>query len=408
MPEKLRILFVDDDRMLLEGLRRMLRSMREEWDMAFANSPQEALELLSKESRDVIISDIRMPGMTGVELLEQVREKHPQTVRIVLSGQASRETVLQSIGPTHQYLTKPCDPDTLKGAIGRLGMLRDLLSAPKLRGAITAMEALPSLPSLYNEVTKELLSDDASIESVSRTIAKDVGLSSKFIQLVNSGFFGQPQHVPDPARAATILGLDTIKPLVLSLHVFSQFDESKSNDFELQALWDHNIAVGACSKRIAEVENTEKEALDLALMAGLLHDIGKVALIKEMPEEYRSALETVRGKGIDLLKAENETFGATHAEVGAYLLGIWGLPDAVVEAVAYHHGPFDSQNTSEFTPLTAVHAGNTVVYESLQVSDMTAAATFDTSYLTVLGLEERAPAWLQACQQLLQKEAINV
>ena len=109
-----RILFVDDEPMILQGIQHSLRGMRAEWEVALANSGAEALETMAQAPFDVVITDMRMPGMDGAQLLDLVKVKFPRTVRIILSGQSDRETILRSVGPSHQYLSKPCDLDELK------------------------------------------------------------------------------------------------------------------------------------------------------------------------------------------------------------------------------------------------------------------------------------------------------
>jgi len=116
MPDKKRVLFVDDEPRILDGRRRMLRSMRHEWKMSFAETGQEALAILANQPFDVVVVDMRMPGMDGVQLLSEVRKRH-QIIRIVLSGTADREAILRAVGLAHQYLSKPCDAETLKSVL---------------------------------------------------------------------------------------------------------------------------------------------------------------------------------------------------------------------------------------------------------------------------------------------------
>ncbi len=404
MLDKIHILFVDDEPRILDGLRRTLRSMRGQWGMAFANGGAEALELLADGRWDVIISDIRMPGMSGVGLLQEVRRRHPHMIRIALSGQASRNTVLDSIGPTHQYLSKPFDAEALKAAIGRLDMLRRLLAVEKLRSMISAMESLPALPPLLMELTEELNSPEATIASVAQIIAKDVSMSGKMVQLVGSGFFGPPRHVSDPVQAVTALGIDIVKLLVLSLHVFSQFNPISAADISTDNSYRHSPAVATASKRIAAAEGADTETVDSAFLAGLLHDVGKVVLADQLAEDYHSMLGRIAAEGVDPLQAERETFQATHAEVGAYLLGIWGLPNAVVEAVAWHHTPSRSQTPDQFTALTAVHVADTLI----RAPSALETTAVDQEYLIALGLRHRLPEWTNICRNTACKETANV
>ena len=400
MPCKKRVLFVDDEPRILDGLRRMLRSMRHEWEMSFAESGQEALDILAKESFDVIVADMRMPGMDGAQLLSEVRKRH-QTVRIVLSGTADREAILHAASSAHQYLSKPCDAETLKSTLVRAGALPGLLANDELRRLISQMETLPSLPSLYNELLEELQSPELSTEAVGQIVSRDMGMTAKVLQLVNSTFFGGGQHVPSPTQAVTLLGLETVK--TLATHVFSPFNQAELENLSLDSLWDHSVAVGAFAKRIARAEGAGQRSANCALVAGLLHDVGKLVLAANFPEEYGTALALSTRKGNGLPEAEEETFGATHAEVGAYLLGLWGLPDPIVVATAFHHSPTRSQ-VKQFSPLTAVHVANVLEHQARPTNRIDAASQLDAAYLAELGLAERLTLWRKICQQTTQKE----
>ena len=194
--------------------------MRDEWEINFAPGGKEALEWMESHPVDVIISDMQMPGMDGAQLLYEVLKSHPDTVRIILSGHADREMILRSVRPAHQYLSKPCNADILKSTIQRACNLRESLADEEMKKLISKMDTLPSLPSLYIEIMKEIQSPDSSIKRVATIIEKDMGMSAKILQLVNSAFFGVPRHISSPVQAVTMLGLEMIKALVLSIHVF--------------------------------------------------------------------------------------------------------------------------------------------------------------------------------------------
>jgi len=394
---KLRILFVDDEPKVLQGLQRMLRPMQHEWEMAFSESGKEALEILEKEPFDVVVSDMRMPGMDGAQLLNEVKKRYPQTMRLVLSGHSDREMILKSVGATHQYLIKPSDPESLKAVLKRAFALRELLNDEVLKRLISRLKSLPSIPSLYMEVMQELQSPDSSMQKVGKIISQDMGMAAKILQLVNSAFFGLPRQISSPEQAVGLLGLDTIRALVLSIHVFSQFDEAKLPGFHLTALWDHCVAVGSCANRIAKSEKTEKKSIDDALTAGLLHDCGKLVLATNLPDLYQEVLYMVDKQETNLLEAEKETFGTTHAEVGAYLLGLWGLPDPIVEAVAFHHHPTMCIGQT-FSSLTAVHLANALDHELRSTAEPATRSQIDLDYLNSLGVVDRLPAWRKACK----------
>ena len=217
------LLFVDDESKVLQGLQRQLRSMRHEWDMHFADTGGKALDFMASNRVDVLVSDMMMPEMDGAELLTEVSKRHPNTVRIILSGHADREAVLRLVGPAHQCLSKPCDAEELRTAVGRAFALRDLLSNEQLKQLATRIECLPTLPALYQQLTEELRKENSSMERIGEIISRDIGMTTKILQLVNSAFFGLSQSISSPAEAVMYLGLSTVRSLVLSIQVFSQF-----------------------------------------------------------------------------------------------------------------------------------------------------------------------------------------
>jgi response regulator RpfG family c-di-GMP phosphodiesterase len=315
---KKQILFVDDEIKILKGLQRMLRPMRKEWDTYFLTSGEDALIFLAKQHVDVVVSDIRMPGINGVQFLIKVKKKYPGIVRIILSGFSEQEIILKSVRPAHQYLSKPCDPDTLKHRVSRACSLRDLLENQELKQAITKIDVMPSLPHLYEQIMDELQSPAPSIQRIGEIISQDPGMTMKILQLVNSAFFGIPCRISNPAQAITMLGLDLVKALILSSEIFSSF--KKQNSLNINKLWNHSLASAVIGKEIAKIANLEKIEVEDSFLACLLHDIGKAVLCTKFPELYKKVNKLKDNEGLSTTKVEQLVFGATHADVGAYLL----------------------------------------------------------------------------------------
>ena len=382
-----RLLFVDDETMVLDGLRRTLHSMRQEWEMHFVNSAAAALEALEKEPYDAVVSDMRMPLTDGAQLLEQIKERYPDMVRMILSGQSSREAVYRSISPAHQFLSKPCDPQELVARLSQAFAMRDLLANQSLKTVISRLRSIPSLPTLYEELTAALRKEDPSLSQIAKIISKDVGMAAKILQLANSAFVGASGRVSSLSQAMSLIGTETVRTLVLSVHVFSQFESNPQVTANLPALWDHSVAVSALAQRIANSEGCAKTIVEESFTAGLLHDIGKVVLLAEMPREYHQIFETNPASK----DAELQRLGCTHAEVGAYLMSIWGLPLSLVHAVAFHHRPCETGET-HFSSLTAVHAADAIA-SATDASPLNHDAELDLTYLERLGLIAKESVW---------------
>jgi len=392
MNMKMRVLFVDDQPNVLAGLRRMLRGLRNEWEMQFAESGDEALALMAKSPFDVIVSDMRMPGMDGVQLLTETMTRYPGTVRIILSGQADQASVLRAVTPAHQYLSKPCDAETLKATVARACSLRDTLRQEPLIRLVSHVTTLPSLPHVYTKLLEELQSEDPSVQGVAELIAQDVGMTAKLMQMVNSSFFGIPRRVESPAHAAALLGLNVLKPLVLSAGIFSQFHADGLQGYSVDTLMEHSLAVSHLAQQIAKSHGDNKELAEDALLAGLIHDVGQLLLVENLPEQYGKTLALARDNEISLCDAELECLDASHADVGAYLLGLWGLPSPIIEAVAFHHQPMKCM-ADGFGPLTAVYAANILVNEAQTSCGITYSLDIDVDYLEHLGVADQLPKW---------------
>jgi HD-like signal output (HDOD) protein len=255
------------------------------------------------------------------------------------SGHADQDLILKCVGSTHQYLSKPCDPDALRATISRAIGLEASLKSERLQRLIGQMDHLPSIPSLYMMIVETINDPHASLAAVSDIIAQDIGMTAKILKLVNSAFFALRREISSANHAVAYLGLDTIKSLVLSINAFSQLETRELEGFSLAALWNHSLGTAAAAKRIAQIEGAGPKVADEAFVSGLLHDAGKAALAFNFPQEYAQALRDPVDGEVDRLGAEQRAFGASHADVGGYLLGLWGLPVPVVEAIALHHQP---------------------------------------------------------------------
>jgi len=392
----IRVLFVDDEPMVLRGLQRMLSEIDCDWQMEFVESGDEALALLAEQAFDVVVSDMRMPKMDGASLLNEVRRRYPDMVRIVLSGHSERELILRCVGATHRYLAKPCDAQDLRRTVMQAVALRQTLTNSSLRSLVSQMSRIPSAPHFYREIVNQVQAPEKSLRDLGRTISQDIGMTAKILHIVNSAFFGLPRHVSDPVHATCLLGFDVMRALVMTAHIFTELGNHGTDDLGIDSLWNHSTQTGAIARNIATAEGRDPQECDHAFMAGLLHDTGKLILAVNLPGQYREMVALSTEKGVAPLAAERHVFGATHAEVGAYLLGLWGLPDPTVEAVAFHHRPGECL-AATFAPVTAVHVADALQHEQHGTPGELQAGQLDPDYLERLKLTERLPVWREQC-----------
>jgi len=386
-----RLLFVDDEQMVLDGLRRALRDMRFEWEMQFVDSGDRALQELDRQPYDAIITDMRMPSMDGAQLLEAVQTRNENIVRVVLSGQSSKDEVLRSVAPTHQFLSKPCDTEELKLRLSLAFSMSDALANGALKALVARLRSIPSLPLLYNELTKALASPTTSLLHLERIIERDVGMAAKILQLANSAFIGARREVSGLRQAVSLIGTDAIRTLVMSVHIFSKFERNSSVKVYLPSLWEHSVEVATLARQIATHENQTGIMREQSFTAGLLHDIGRAILLSEIPSDYLPILKQASINTGATLQLESEKFGCTHAQIGAYLMSIWGLPAALVHAVSLHHRPSEGAQ-SYFSPLTAVHCAD-VIATMDEASKTMRDGELDLGYVDRLGMREKLEIW---------------
>lgn len=338
MAVKTRVLFVDDEPLVLQGLQRLLRNMRAEWDMVFVDSGAKGLEALAQTPFDVVVADMRMPGMDGAEFINTVMVRHPGTIRLVLSGHADQELILQVEGAAHQFLAKPCDPELLRSVILAATDRGSRLRSDEIRRVLGGIAHLPVIPSTYLEIQNLLTREETSTEDLGRVVKRDPGMTANILKLVNSAYFGLRKRVSDPAEAVSYLGVDTLKALALVHGIFEQV-KGFPPGFNAAHLWQHSLELAGASREIARREGMDKAFQSECFTGALLHDVGLLILASGFREEYRKVAQLLQADEVELVEAERQALGVHHGEVGAHVLGLWGLPAALVEAVDRHHTP---------------------------------------------------------------------
>jgi HD-like signal output (HDOD) protein len=378
------IVFVDDETNILEGLRRSMYCMRGEWKMRFECSGSAALQTLAAEPADVIVSDMRMPNMDGSQLMAEVMRRYPGIVRFILSGQAEQESLIRATRTTHRYLSKPCDAATLKSSIQRTMILRELLTSDRLAGIVGSVDALPSAPKTYQQLVACLRDPDAPTSQLVSIIRHDVAMTAKVLKLANSGFFGLREPVQTVERALSFVGADSIATLVLGEELFEMKTPISLPEFSLDQLSRHSFLTAAWARAIALCEHLPANVADAAFLTGVLHDLGRLVFATRTPPSRLSQ----RAEWVMETRLQMDAF---HAEVGGYLLGLWGFPDAIVEAIVWHHAPSRCMD-SGLGLCGILHISDCLAHER-EASGPRVAPGAEAGYLESLNLADHLPKW---------------
>ncbi len=391
LPPRKRILFVDDNPVLVRVYASVLQDESHRWEVRSATSGEQALDLMAEAPFDVVVTDLRMPQMSGTELMVKTRALYPRTSRIILSGIRDQAEIARSLGGTHQFIPKPVELETLRDALGRVCSLDNFLMDENLKTLVGRFDALPSFPALYLEVMNELGDPEPSIVRIAETVAQDPAMTATMLRIVNSVAFGLARRISNTLEAIQYLGTGTMRSLVLSVHIFSSFQRNVAG-FSMDQFERHALRCARLARALMQSQGADDAAADDAYLAGMLHDIGKLLLATSLPDQYRKAAAHAVAHGVPLGVAETEVFGATHAGVGAYLLGLWGLPAVLVEAVAFHHTPSRSELRT-FGPLAAVHVANVLDGEQSPPLRYLPVSELDGDYLAALKVEDQLENW---------------
>lgn len=324
------ILFVDDEPNVLQGIRRSTRSMRNRWNIHVADSGPAGLEMLAELERiDVVVSDMRMPGMDGAEFLTEVRKQYPMTARIILSGQADRGSIFRAIGPAHQYLAKPCDTEELIRIIDRIWASGDGLLCEPVSHLVGQVDRLPSPPELFTRINDIMDADDWSLPDLASVIEEDVGMTATVLKLVNSSFFGFYNRVETVEQAISLLGIETLKGVVLGEQMYQE-EPVLAEWLDLEALGARSQAAAHTARALALRAGEPPSVAAEAFLGGVVNEVGLIVMARldEVPETVAETLN-------ELVDTEIEwaVFGGSRFRVSAHLLNLWGFSAELVAAI---------------------------------------------------------------------------
>lgn len=386
------IVFVTSDLTKFPALSDMLPQLCSNWQLQFLSSAPAALELVNTGQCDVILVDSKLSSDSGLELLDSIWKTHPHIIRFLCAKSPSEDLMMKCIWNSHRLFTYPPEAVVVRDAIQRALEVQNWLCNRRVQQLVSRMRTFPSLPTLYFKVLKELESPHASMEKLAELVGSDLAITTKIIQVVNSAFYAQQRQISDVKEAIQILGFETLKSLVLGIQAIARLDKVKPLYFSVDKIWRHGLAVATLARHVAQLESGDRVLAEEAFTAGLLHDIGKLVLASNLDDQYNGALSLAQKNQIPLVEVELGVFGATHADTAAYLVAVWGLPRRIVEAIALHHTPRNSEDV-EFSPLAAVHIADVLEHEQCAEKSEFTKPTLDMEYLTRLGVHERVDLW---------------
>ena len=396
--DKKSILFVDDEPRILSSIRRLLR--REGWELLFATSGRAGLAALEEHDVDLVVSDMLMAEMDGATFLREVKEAHPNTIRVILTGYPDSEMVARAFAEAdiQQIIPKPWEGDELKDII-RNALEQSASQDEEIEGLheiINKIDALPSLPHVYTELRAAIQdAESSSAETVAEIIMQDAAMAAKILQVANSAFFGQRRQVETINRAVVLLGMQMVENLVLSTSVFQSLEADEIEGFSAEDFWQHSMACSGAARAIEGERSRDRERLEKVMLAGILHDLGKLVFARFMPDQYAEVVSAARDGQSSMAELEKELLGASHAAVGGYLANWWNLPAQVAAAIRWHHEPAQSREDPSF--VATIHVANVLVHR-LQVGASGTCATpdIDPSALEALEMDEGRLADIEA------------
>lgn len=395
--QRKRVLFVDDEPPVLSLLQSLLRHASVDCDAAFTDRGAKALQLMAEQPFDAVVSDMRMPEMTGADLLEKVRDQYPRAARVILSGYADQQMSVRSLLSVHQFLSKPFTMATLQSVLGRLLSLDVLVSDPAWQTVLGGIHQLPSPAAFQQRIERELALATLPSESLGGIAAQDIALTAKLLQVVNSSFFGAARPIVLAKESAQSLGVGLLRTLAGTRLLASSAAEDAPGGLCLADLCQHGVTTGLYATRILASERTLPDTIKAAFTAGVLHDAGKLVMATRFPEKYAQVQSLTAATGLPSWQAERQIFGVEHGPIGAYLLAVWGLPQSLVDAVAYHHAP-SAAGRSEMGIVTAVHVADLLQKQPPGGTLTLSTPGLDGDHLRAARVDDqRLGRWVQAC-----------
>jgi HD-like signal output (HDOD) protein len=365
-------------------------------DVVQSPNSEHALQALEHRSYDAVVADIGFQHDAEISFFDKVMNRHPKVSRLALCDPGGTKPVA-SANSIHQYVERRAPMDEVRLAIERARFMDTWLLNLQFNRIYKLLKKLPSVPAIYFRLVKALQSSQADLETVGTIVSEDAALTAQILKVVNSAYFGLQRTITSTMEAVSYLGIDRTKALSLVTHTFGQFGAIDCEGFSMDRLWQHSVRAGTVAQSLTKEQTRDPRLAEEAFTASVLHDVGKLMVAVNLPAEFKAVMAKAVGRTFH--EAEQEVLGVSHAEVGACMMGSWGLPARIVEAIAFHHVP-EQYFDKGFNPAVAVHLGNYLEHATSGAAPGSWESKLDAALVSRLELREKMEGWLESAREL--------
>ncbi|MGM0444302.1 MAG: HDOD domain-containing protein [Fibrobacterota bacterium] len=396
------VLFVDDDLQVLHTYRRMFGGSTS-WDSYFAADGAEAMEYLDSCAIDIVITDLEMPFIDGVRLLSWVEQHHPDVTRVILSGYTPVSVSPEMFSTAHRFFRKPAAKEAITHFINTTLFLYGSIYQGQARAALNSIHTLPAFPSVLSELDHLFRDGEPAVKHVAALISRDPGLSATILKLVNSDYFPIPHDISSVQQAVALLGLDVIRGLVLVTHLFDSMPQKIIDDFNIAYFMRHSALTSAFCRAIGGCEGWTPAEIEFITSAGLFLDVGELIFALNYSDIFKEIADHIAQYGGEMARMEERNIGMGHGEAGAYVLGLWGLPDDLISLIAVHHRPERIRDNpcpgpGQLTFAAVLHCADLWACEFLHGEQPGRCDALNESFISQSGFASRLVQWKDVCR----------
>lgn len=369
MTAQKKILFVEPQAAQQKIYETALEPEKQDWLLLFASNAEEAFQFINNSSIDIIVTGYHLPDQSGICLLEEIQEIHPEIIRFLLIDTSEKHEFRSLVNAAHQIILKPLETKTLTSTINKALMLRSKINDPEILRILGNINALPSLPRVFQKLSTILRRSTVSLHEVANLITQDIVLSAKVLKLAHSELFNLHQPTQDIASIVPLLGNSAVSSLVFSQTIFNTFDDNAFSESIFEMINRHSCKYSSFASHLLSDRNAKQEIIEQSIFCGIVHDLGNLVLARYAPEKWKHLqVESEKGEKTEV-ELEKEIMGITHSDIIAYLLAIWGFSDEQIAALAFHHTP-SKTTESEFGLLGALHIAEYCYTDDAQKCDI--------------------------------------